>query len=102
MTFQNYLRAITEKNEIFCIQEWCEGRFIGTHLLFGIIEDTECEFDKHYFYQENIYDSPTYINPLQEVDFLEKKIAVKNHNGNRVELAFFKAEIIKNPDQFIP
>jgi hypothetical protein len=98
MTFQNYLKEITETNEIFCIQEWCNNRFIGTHLMFGIINDSEHEFDQYYFYQESMDASSSYIDLTQEVEFLEIGIAAKDHNGNRVELIFFSVDIIENPD----
>lgn len=100
MTFAEYIEAIEKNNTIFCIEEHCDGRFVGMHLLFGYIEVEEDEpMYGFYHYQENSHSQTSYLDPDQEVKFRESSpgVTVKDTDGNVVELVFYTASPIPNP-----
>ena len=99
MTFAEYIEAIQKNNEIFCIEEHCQGRFVGNHLVFGYIENENDEANGFYSYQENSWSPSTHIDPKQDVEFRTScpGIVVKDTDGNVVVLVFYRASPIENP-----
>ena len=107
MTFKEYLDAIT-LDTIFCIEEHYNGRLISTHMVFGFNEDDgDTAFEKdgiiietkddYVLFGVDGYETPTFIDTAQEIEFVEKSIRVTDRKGNRICLTFFKAQPIPHP-----
>lgn len=101
MTFAEYIEAIQKDNQIFCIEEHCQGRFVGNHLIFGYVEDVENDMNGFYSYQETSWTPKSYIDPKQDVEFRTScpGVIVKDTDNNVVELVFYTASpiVIDNP-----
>lgn len=102
MTFKQYLAAIQANNEIYSIQEFCNGRFIGTHLTFGYtdVDDTEMvESEDYILYGPDVDTTPTFIDSNQQIELKpnDPMVYVTDRAGNHLCLIFYKSEIIAHP-----
>ena len=101
MTFKEYIEKIGD--DVFCIEEHCDGKFVGYHMMFGFAEEGDDDKDTVkvnpdlYYYQSDSWSEPTYIDATQEIEFHGDSVKVTDTNDNKVELNFFKATIIPCP-----
>lgn len=102
MTFKEYLDKIGD--DIFLIEEWCEGRLVAQHTAFGLgekVDTDEGEEDKSNYFQlwENgqCGCSVSEIDIRQEISFNGQAVHVMDTNENKLDLFFYRGEIIQHP-----
>jgi hypothetical protein len=102
MTFKEYLNKIG--NDLALIEEWCGDRLVAIHTTFGlgdVVDTDDGEEDKSNYFQLWGHgqggDDVTEIDIHQEIVFNKKAVCVMDTNGNKLDLFFYRGELIQHP-----
>lgn len=108
MTFKEYFESI--KDSVFAIEEKCNGKIIGLHTTFYILDDPDRSVDEKEEYpiwpvfvltyqNTNAHpdDETVYINPNQNIEIKNDSILVDDTFNNRIELTFISKKVIPHP-----
>lgn len=70
-----------------CIQEFCDGRFVGTHEIWDLIPDEKNRICFSFTGGKEIF---TYIDIESDVRIISGGIGTVDTNGNPIELYFYR------------
>ena len=100
MTFKEYIDAVEINHSIYTIEEHCNGRYVGTHLSFGLNEHDATQNENDYVLSGDGMEMAS-IDSDQQIELKPNDVSVyvEDRDGNKLRLTLFTASIIAHPVQ---
>jgi hypothetical protein len=101
MTFKEYIDAVEINHSIYTIEEHCNGRYVGTHLSFGLNEHDATQNENDYVLRGADGLDMASIDSDQQIELKpnDASVYVEDRDGNKLSLTLFTASIIPHPVQ---